>query len=171
MQETWKRKVSKLVHLTINNETISTTENHPFYVDKAGFVNAIDLNAGDFVVSAHSSGYRVQDKYVEDVLEQVTVYNLEVDEFHTYFVGRSGIWVHNKCDYIVNDDGTVEITDWGDYPEGQPKPDGTVKLIDGDDYIAARQQANAANSTLHRNDPSLKGSKRQKTTPIPKSEL
>lgn len=24
-------------------------------------------------------------------------YNMEVDEFHTYFVGESGAWVHNKC--------------------------------------------------------------------------
>ncbi len=25
-----------------------------------------------------------------------TVYNLEVEDYHTYFVGEHGIWVHNK---------------------------------------------------------------------------
>lgn len=26
-----------------------------------------------------------------------TVYNLEVEDFHTYYVGEEGMWVHN-CD-------------------------------------------------------------------------
>jgi hypothetical protein len=26
-----------------------------------------------------------------------TVYNLEVEDYHTYFVGESGAWVHNMC--------------------------------------------------------------------------
>ena len=26
-----------------------------------------------------------------------TVYNLEVEDYHTYFVGEQGIWVHNTC--------------------------------------------------------------------------
>ena len=26
------------------------------------------------------------------------VYNFEVDEFHTYYVGAQGVWVHNKCE-------------------------------------------------------------------------
>ena len=25
----------------------------------------------------------------------VTVYNLEIEKFHTYFVGKDGVWVHN----------------------------------------------------------------------------
>ena len=32
----------------------------------------------------------------------VPVYNLEVEEFHTYFVGEAGIWVHN-CDTELSD--------------------------------------------------------------------
>ena len=27
---------------------------------------------------------------------KTTVYNLEVEDFHTYYVGTDGIWVHNK---------------------------------------------------------------------------
>ena len=29
--------------------------------------------------------------------KRCTVYNLEVEDFHTYFVGEHGIWVHNTC--------------------------------------------------------------------------
>ena len=29
-------------------------------------------------------------------LYTTTVYNLEVEDFHTYYVGKAGVWVHNK---------------------------------------------------------------------------
>jgi hypothetical protein len=29
-------------------------------------------------------------------LYRTTVYNLEVEDFHTYYVGEAGVWVHNK---------------------------------------------------------------------------
>ncbi|WP_409371729.1 polymorphic toxin-type HINT domain-containing protein [Psychrobacter lutiphocae] len=32
-----------------------------------------------------------------------TVYNFEVDEFHTYHIGEFGVWVHNSCyTYLKN---------------------------------------------------------------------
>ena len=38
--ETYEREVTKLVHLTIGNEEIITTVDHPFYVKEKGFINA-----------------------------------------------------------------------------------------------------------------------------------
>ncbi len=32
-----------------------------------------------------------------DTGERETVYNFEVADFHTYFVGDGGIWAHNAC--------------------------------------------------------------------------
>lgn len=32
-----------------------------------------------------------------------TVYNLEVEDFHTYYVGNAGIWVHNASSVALND--------------------------------------------------------------------
>ena len=29
--------------------------------------------------------------------QRKTVYNFEVEDFHTYFVGEAGVWVHNSC--------------------------------------------------------------------------
>jgi hypothetical protein len=29
-------------------------------------------------------------------LFRTTVYNIEVEDFHTYYVGKAGMWVHNK---------------------------------------------------------------------------
>ena len=34
---------------------------------------------------------------------KATVYNIEVEDYHTYFVGEFGVWVHNaNCSYILN---------------------------------------------------------------------
>lgn len=30
-------------------------------------------------------------------VEPITVYNFEVEDFHTYFVGNNGLLVHNHC--------------------------------------------------------------------------
>ena len=35
----------------------------------------------------------------------VKVYNLEVKNFHTYFVGEKGVWVHNMCGKVTNRGG------------------------------------------------------------------
>ena len=37
--------------------------------------------------------------------EPVTTYNLDVDDFHAYFVGREGVWVHNAwipCEFVAD---------------------------------------------------------------------
>ena len=38
-----------------------------------------------------------------------TVYNFEVDDFHTYHIGEFGVWVHNAdcCDFIIGGDSTA----------------------------------------------------------------
>ena len=39
----------------------------------------------------------------------VKVYNFQVEDFHTYFVGENGVWVHNSnCKLIKNDDGAYD---------------------------------------------------------------
>lgn len=38
--ETYIRKVTELVHLSINGKEILTTHDHPFYVYKKGYINA-----------------------------------------------------------------------------------------------------------------------------------
>lgn len=62
-----------------------------------------------------------------------------MEDFHTYFVGECGVWVHN-ANCKVHENGEIEITDWEGYPEGGPKPDGKLKLVDGDDYQLAKKQ-------------------------------
>ena len=63
--ETYVRQVDKLVHLTINGEEIVTTDNHPFYVQGRGFIDAGKLLVGDTLVSVNGEDLIVEDYYIE----------------------------------------------------------------------------------------------------------
>ncbi len=75
-------------------ETIQTTAEHPFWVDERGWVRAGDLEPGDRLRSRSHADVTVIRVHATDRVS--TVYNIEVEEFQTYFVGRSEVWVHNK---------------------------------------------------------------------------
>ena len=100
--ETYINETDELIHIGVNGETISATPTHPFYVDKLGWTLAGSLRAGDVLVL--SNGELVTVEWVQhEILESpIKVYNFEVEDFHTYFVGECGVLVHNECK-----------TDWG----------------------------------------------------------
>ena len=81
--ETYVRQVDKLVHLTINGEEIVTTDNHPFYVQGRGFINAGNLLVGDTLVSVNGEDLLVDDCYIEECETSTTVYNFQVEDYHT----------------------------------------------------------------------------------------
>ena len=87
--------MDKLVHITIDGEEIVTTNNHPFYVQGRGFIDAGSLLVGDKLVSVNGEDLIVEDYYIELTEEPVSVYNFQVEDFHTYFVGDCAVWVHN----------------------------------------------------------------------------
>ena len=95
--QTFVNKTNELVHVYVNDEEIVTTPEHPFYVQQKGWTSAIELRAGDILVLQNGK-YVVVEKIQHEILEKpVTVYNFEVEDFHTYYVGRSSILVHNLC--------------------------------------------------------------------------
>ena len=79
----------------MNGEEIITTETHPFYVNNRGFVNAGELIVGDKLLDVNGNVLLVENFDVELTEEPVKVYNFEVEDFHTYHVGRLGVLVHN----------------------------------------------------------------------------
>ena len=93
--ETYVRQVDKLVHLTINGEKIVTTVDHPFYVQNRGFINAGNLLVGDTLISVNGNDLIVSDCIIEKCENPETVYNFQVEDYHTYFVGECEVWVHN----------------------------------------------------------------------------
>jgi hypothetical protein len=104
---------------------VRTTAEHPFWVDGVGWVPAGDLQVGQKVLLVDPNEipekFRPEDQklarlvesgklhpveivetsrrctawpYGEDIYK-VPVYNIEVEEFNTYFVDYCGVWVHN----------------------------------------------------------------------------
>ena len=89
--------------MTIENaegeqEAIDSTPEHPFYVEGLGWVEASSLHAGMTIWFANGTKGTVEDISNEGLEEPVIVYNFEVADFHTYFVGECGVLVHNNCD-------------------------------------------------------------------------
>ena len=80
-------------------EIIETTSDHPFYDVREGFVEASQLVAGDWVALA-DGGYATVLRLETRVVGQF-VYNLTVDQAHTYFVGDAQVWVHNCPPNVV----------------------------------------------------------------------
>ena len=95
--QTFVNETNELVHVFVNNEEIITTPNHPFYVPQKGWVSAIKLRVGDILVLRNGK-YVIIEQIQHEILETpVTVYNFEVEDFHTYYVGESSVLVHNDC--------------------------------------------------------------------------
>jgi len=78
-----------------HKEELVSTHLHPFWVKDRGWTSAVKLLPGDEVYTSTGGWMRVSSGTW--VAQRQTVYNLEVENTHTYFVGESGIWVHNSC--------------------------------------------------------------------------
>ena len=95
--ETYVNETDELVHVSVNGEEIITTPSHPFYSPVKGWTDAVHLRAGDILVLVNGE-YVVVEKVQHEILEApITVYNFQVEDYHTYFVSDAGVLVHNTC--------------------------------------------------------------------------
>lgn len=110
---TYQRTAYALQILTVRDadgveQTLRVTEEHPFCVQFAGWTSAKSLRAGDTILGADEV-LAVVSNSREAHPRGVAVYNLEVDQDHTYFVIAEGannivaVWVHNAT-YDIGDE-------------------------------------------------------------------
>lgn len=92
-------------------ETFLTTEEHPFWVKDVGWQKASILRHGNILLDRNNKDIKVISQVLLAKLD--TVYNIEVDHYHTYHVGQLGIWVHNAncCDLVYQN--IVKETKYG----------------------------------------------------------
>ena len=95
--ELFRFEKKKLIYLTIGEEEIVTTEEHPFWVDGYGFVEAGHLTEGCHLENAKGELLPLSGMEVKYPETPVTVYNLEVEDWHTYYVSDEEVFVHNMC--------------------------------------------------------------------------
>ncbi|WP_201511769.1 two-partner secretion domain-containing protein [Psychrobacter alimentarius] len=109
-------------------ETYQTTEEHPFWVVDTGWLPASLLQTGMTLVNR-------DEQAVLKVISQTkinktdTVYNFEVEEFHTYYIGEFGTWVHNANCAVDNMSSFFSNFDFG--KRIQSKSFGTKLKYDG----------------------------------------
>ncbi len=88
-----------IVHVkTSDGKDINTTMFHPFMTEKEGrreWKAASNLQKGDNLITETGESVCVEEVRVEKLAERVTVYNLEVEDLHVYYV--AGVLVHNMC--------------------------------------------------------------------------
>ncbi|MFN7732513.1 MAG: polymorphic toxin-type HINT domain-containing protein [Pirellula sp.] len=91
-------RVAPVMELVVRGQVITTTGEHPFYVaGEERFIPAGELTLEDRLVDSQGRSVAMDAIRVTDRL--ITVYNLRVPDFHTYFVGgklwQFDAWVHN----------------------------------------------------------------------------
>ena len=101
-------KVNRLIELDIDGEIIQCTETHPFQVKGKGWVDACNLNPGDVIYTKNWNTATVKSVNLLELDEPVEVYNFEVEDCHTYFVGELNVLVHNACQRHGNPHGVKE---------------------------------------------------------------
>lgn len=94
---TFNHETDEIYKIHVGDQVIESTFNHPFYVEGKGWTFVKDLKVGDLLVQSDGNTLKIESIELEH--KQVTVYNMTVDDFHTYFVSDLEIWVHNTNCY------------------------------------------------------------------------
>ncbi len=99
VEDVFIRTVHTIYHVWLDGkEEIKTTAYHPVYVQEQGWVTAINLREGDTLETME--GTACITKIVKERHEEpVTVYNLAVKDWVSYFVGNLRVYVHNGNGY------------------------------------------------------------------------
>ncbi|WMY92162.1 polymorphic toxin-type HINT domain-containing protein [Snodgrassella communis] len=87
-----RKQIDTTVQIELEGETIETTAEHPFYT-KQGWKDAADLTEQDHIQTKNKKWYRVKGQNF--LYTKKKVYNFEVEDWHTYFVGKLAWLVHN----------------------------------------------------------------------------
>ena len=95
VKQLFRNETDEWIHITVNDEEIVCTPNHPFWVPVKGWTKACHLRAGDRLQLLNGK-YVVVEQIQHELLERPeTTYNFEVEKFHTYYVGLIGVLAHN----------------------------------------------------------------------------
>jgi hypothetical protein len=84
-----------IIHLTIDDETLETTPEHPFFTQDRGWVAAGELQISEQVRTLNGTTGVVTALHAEQRTQ--VMYNLTVAVAHTFFVGDGQWLVHNQC--------------------------------------------------------------------------
>ena len=89
----------RILKLSVGDQVIRATKEHPFFVEGNGWTAAGELTEGDLLST--ETGEWIELQGVSETDEIAVVYNFRVADHHTYFVGSTdwqfSVWAHNRC--------------------------------------------------------------------------
>jgi RHS repeat-associated protein len=92
----WKITVETPWDGVTEPESYDTTDEHPWRTLDSRWLTTAELKPSTLLWRETGMGARVI--AVANTGEVKPAYNLEVADYHTYFVGKEKLWVHNACD-------------------------------------------------------------------------
>ncbi|MFZ6656550.1 polymorphic toxin-type HINT domain-containing protein [Undibacterium sp. TJN19] len=96
VRETQKVSHVQYIDTGRGKDTLQLAPNHLIWTKYGGWTPVASMKTGNVLLLANDGNAMVgKVKHTEDTAR---VYNIEVDEFRTYFVGKSGVWVHDETD-------------------------------------------------------------------------
>ena len=100
-----------------------------------GWTEACQLRAGDILVSLNGE-YVIVEKVQHEILESpVKVYNFEVEDFHTYYVGNGdGVLVHNSCGPEFNENQSALLDLANEHKKGVTMQEADALIEWADEY-------------------------------------
>ncbi|MEC8009534.1 MAG: polymorphic toxin type 47 domain-containing protein [Pseudomonadota bacterium] len=90
-------------------ETVEVTDNHPYWVE-GEWIESAKLKQG--MVLTDEAGHKVEVVELQKLGKTQDTYNIEVADFHTYFVGESKVLVHNECSCKLRYEIKPQDKDW-----------------------------------------------------------
>ena len=125
--QTFESITDTILYIKVAGQTIETTEHHVFYIENVGWIPASMIEEGDVVIlqSGHKATVEKIDKVVHD--EAITVYNFEVEDFHTYFVSDASVLVHNNG--CQNNNKKVVVSKKGSLKKAKLPTKGKIRYI------------------------------------------
>ena len=90
-------------------ETVEVTDNHPYWVE-GEWIESTKLKPS--MVLTDEAGQKVEVVELQKLGKTQDTYNIEVADFHTYFVGESKVLVHNECSCKLNESPALKDSDY-----------------------------------------------------------
>lgn len=106
--DTFTRKFTQVYKISFGNEVVEATHEHPFFIG-GRWLKVDELKIGDKLTLYDGSNMTITN--IELVEGSFKVYNFTVDEFHTYFVSKLNVLVHNgdPCPWSKLSSNTLSV--------------------------------------------------------------
>ncbi|HEY3718478.1 MAG TPA: polymorphic toxin-type HINT domain-containing protein [Jatrophihabitantaceae bacterium] len=117
----FKKVAAAMMTIIVAGSAVVVTTEHPFYTPDRGWVESSELKVGDKLTERDGHAAVIQKITYSN--KPTVVYNFSVEGDHNYYVGESGLLVHN-CNVNVPDEhvvvrgGTTELPPPGEVFSG-----------------------------------------------------